>query len=270
MSTVPGASAAPAPAPAARMPALYLSHGAPPLADHPTWPAELAAWSRDLPRPKAILMISAHWEEAPLALGATTTVPLVYDFWGFPERYYQVTYAAPGAPELAAKVRKLLRSAGTPVLDVPGRGLDHGAYVPLVEMYPAADVPVLQISMPSLDPCQLMAIGRKLAPLRDEGVLVIGSGFFTHNLRAITADDKVPTVMAEFDDWGRRALAAGDLDALLDFEHKAPASRLAHPRTEHFAPLFVTLGAAEDDLASQRTVIDGFWLGLAKRSIQLG
>jgi 4,5-DOPA dioxygenase extradiol len=124
--------------------------------------------------------------------------------------------------------------------------------------------------MPSLDPCQLMAIGRKLAPLRDEGVLVIGSGFFTHNLRAITADDKVPTVMAEFDDWGRRALAAGDLDALLDFEHKAPASRLAHPRTEHFAPLFVTLGAAEGDLASQRTVIDGFWLGLAKRSIQLG
>jgi 4,5-DOPA dioxygenase extradiol len=114
-----------------RMPALYLSHGAPPLADDPAWPAELAAWSRDLPKPKAILVISAHWEEAPLALGATTTVPLVYDFWGFPERYYQVTYAAPGAPELAGKVRKLLRSAATPVLDVPDRGLDHGAHVPL-------------------------------------------------------------------------------------------------------------------------------------------
>jgi 4,5-DOPA dioxygenase extradiol len=140
-----------------------------------------------------------------------------------------------------------------------------------VEMYPAADVPVLQISMPSLDPGQLMEIGRKLAPLRDEGVLIIGSGFFTHNLRALTADDRVvPTVMAEFDDWGRRALAAGDLDALLDFKHKAPASRLAHPRTEHFAPLFVTLGAAADELATQRTVIDGFWLGLARRSIQLG
>jgi 4,5-DOPA dioxygenase extradiol len=253
-----------------RMPALYLSHGAPPLADHPTWPAELAAWSRDLPRPAAILMISAHWEEAPLALGATTTVPLVYDFWGFPERYYQVSYAAPGAPELAAQVRKLLRSAGTPVLDVPDRGLDHGAYVPLVEMYPAADVPVLQISMPSLDPRALMEIGRKLAPLRDEGVLIVGSGFFTHNLRALNPDGQVPAVMAEFDDWGRRALGAADLDALLDFEHKAPASRLAHPRTEHFAPLFVTLGAAGDDLAAQRTVIDGFWLGLARRSIQLG
>ncbi len=271
MSAAPGQAPGPALGLSTRMPALYLSHGAPPLADHPTWPGELAAWSRDLPRPRVILMISAHWEEAPLALGATTTVPLVYDFWGFPEHYYQVTYAAPGAPELAGKVRKLLRSAGTPVLDVPDRGLDHGAYVPLVEMYPAADVPVLQISMPSLDPGQLLEIGRKLAPLRDEGVLIVGSGFFTHNLRALTADDRVvPTVMAEFDDWGRRALAAGDLDALLDFKHKAPASRLAHPRTEHFAPLFVTLGAAADDLPTQRTVIDGFWLGLARRAIQLG
>jgi 4,5-DOPA dioxygenase extradiol len=242
----------------ARMPALYLSHGAPPLADHATWPDELAAWSENLPRPKAILMISAHWEEAPLALGATTTVPLTYDFWGFPEHYYQVTYAAPGAPELASTVRKLLRSPATPVLDVPNRGLDHGAYVPLVEMYPDADVPVLQISMPSLDPVRLLEIGRKLAPLRDEGVLIIGSGFFTHNLRAIT------------DDWGRRALAAADVDALLDFERKAPGGRLAHPRTEHFAPLFVTLGAAEDELNDQRTVIEGFWLGMARRSVQFG
>jgi 4,5-DOPA dioxygenase extradiol len=253
------------------MPALYLSHGAPPLADHATWPDELAAWSKNLPKPTAILMISAHWEEAPLAIGATTTVPLVYDFWGFPERYYQVTYQAPGAPGLAGQVRKLLRSPATPVLDVQDRGLDHGAYVPLVEMYPAADVPVLQISMPSLDPVRLMEIGRKLAPLRDEGVLIIGSGFFTHNLRAITGDDSVVSpVMAEFDDWGRRALEAGDVDALLDFERKAPAGRLAHPRTEHFAPLFVTLGAAENDVSTQRAVIDGFWLGMARRSIQLG
>jgi 4,5-DOPA dioxygenase extradiol len=255
----------------ARMPALYLSHGAPPLADHATWPDELAAWSRELPRPQAILMISAHWEEAPLAVGATTTVPLTYDFWGFPEHYYQVTYAAPGAPELAGKVRKLLRSPATPVLDVPNRGLDHGAYVPLVEMYPDADVPVLQISMPSLDPVRLMEIGRKLAPLRDEGVLIIGSGFFTHNLRAITGDDDlVSPVMKEFDDWGRRSLEAADVDALLDFERKAPGGRLAHPRTEHFAPLFVTLGAAEDELGDQRAVIEGFWLGMARRSVQFG
>ncbi len=214
-------------------------------------------------------MISAHWETAPLAVGATTTVPLVYDFWGFPEKYYQVTYPAPGAPGLASDVRKLLRTAGTPVQDLPDHGLDHGAYVPLVEMYPDASVPVLQISMPTLDPEQLFEIGRKLAPLRDEGVLIVGSGFFTHNLQAMSWDGKVPSVMAEFDHWGQDVLARGDLDALLDFQHKAPAARLAHPRTEHFAPLFVTLGAAAGDLSGARTVIDGFWYGLAKRSIQV-
>jgi 4,5-DOPA dioxygenase extradiol len=253
-----------------RMPALYLSHGAPPLADDPLWPGQLAAWSAELPRPTAILMVSAHWEEAPLALGATRTVPLVYDFWGFPQHYYEVTYAAPGAPALAESVRKLLRAPGTPVQDIPDRGLDHGAYVPLVEMFPGADIPVLQVSMPTLDPKQLLEIGRRLAPLRDEGVLIVGSGFFTHNLRALSQDGRVTSVMAEFDDWGHRALEAQDLDALLDFERKAPAGRLAHPRTEHFAPLFVTLGAAHEELATQRSVIDGFWMGLAKRSVQFG
>ncbi|MFF7213277.1 dioxygenase [Streptomyces sp. NPDC008238] len=252
------------------MPALYLSHGAPPLADDPVWPGELAAWSAGLPRPTAILMVSAHWEEAPLALGATTTVPLVYDFWGFPRHYYEVQYAAPGAPALAESVRKLLRTAGTPVQDIPDRGLDHGAYVPLVEMYPDAGIPVLQVSMPTLDPQRLMDIGRRLAPLRDEGVLIVGSGFFTHNLAALRHSGGVPGWSAEFDDWGHRALDAHDVDALLDFEHKSPAGRLAHPRTEHFAPLFVTMGAAEDDLGDQRSVIDGFWMGLAKRSVQFG
>src|SRR5438067_100244 len=128
--------------PMPRMPTLYLSHGAPPLADDPVWPGQLAAWARAVPRPGAILMISAHWEDAPLAIGATRTVPLYYDFWGFEQRYYEVTYPAPGAPELAEKVRGLLRDARNPVQDVPDRGLDHGAYVPLAEMYPAADVPV--------------------------------------------------------------------------------------------------------------------------------
>ncbi|WP_151774592.1 dioxygenase family protein [Streptomyces abyssomicinicus] len=253
------------------MPALYLSHGAPPLADDPVWPGELAAWSASLPRPKAVLVVSAHWEEAPLALAATTTVPLVYDFWGFPEHYYQVRYEAPGAPELAESVRKLLRAPGTPVQDVPDRGLDHGAYVPLAEMYPEADIPVLQVSMPTLDPQRLMEIGRRLAPLRDEGVLILGSGFFTHNLAALRHTG-VPAWSTEFDDWGRRALDAGDVDALLDFAHAAPAGQLAHPRTEHFAPLFVTMGAAEatGDLDAQRSAIEGFWMGLAKRSVQFG
>ncbi len=254
---------------AERMPAIYLSHGAPPLADDALWTGQLAGWSGNLPRPASVLMVSAHWESAPLAIGATATVPLVYDFWGFEDRYYQVTYPAPGAPGLAADVRKLLGAAGLPVQDIPERGLDHGAYVPLVEMYPDADVPVLQISMPTLDPQRLFEVGQKLAPLRDAGVLIVGSGFFTHNLRAMSMDGSVSSVMSEFDHWGAEVLAHGDIDALLDFQHKAPAARQAHPRTEHFAPLFVTLGAASGDLTGAQTVIDGFWFGLAKRSIQI-
>ncbi len=255
---------------AERMPVLYLSHGAPPLADDPLWPGQLAAWSSELPRPTAILVVSAHWEDAPVTLGATTTVPLVYDFGGFPEHYYTVRYPAPGAPALAAKVRALL---GDSVHEAPGRGLDHGAYVPLVEMFPDADVPVLQLSMPTLDPVGLFELGRRLAPLREEGVLILGSGFFTHNLSEMArdaADGPAPSWSREFDDWGRETLAAGDIDALLNFRHTAPAALRAHPRTEHFAPLFVTLGAGEADLDTRRTPIEGFWFGLAKRSIQLG
>lgn len=160
-----------------------------------------------------------------------------------------------------------------PVVDIPDRGLDHGAYVPLVEMFPDADVPVLQISLPSLDPRRLHAIGRKLAPLREEGVLIIGSGFFTHNLAALRHDGGGPPAWsAEFDDWGRRALDAQDLDALFDFAHKGAGRPAGPSRTEHFAPLFVTLGAADAhaQLDRGRSVIDGFWMGLAKRSVQFG
>jgi len=249
------------------MPVLYLSHGAPPLADDQVWRRQLADWSAGLPKPTAVLIVSAHWENAPLTIGATTTVPLIYDFWGFPDKYYDVTYAAPGAPALAAKVRKLVGA----VHDDPDRGLDHGAYVPLVEMYPAADVPVLQVSMPSLDPVELMSVGQKLAPLRDEGVLIVGSGFFTHNLSRVSMADPAvaaPSWSAEFDHWGAEALAARDFDALLDFLNKAPAGHLAHPRTEHFAPLFVSMGASMTTTDTPRSVIDGYWYGLAKRSVQ--
>ncbi|WP_433332812.1 dioxygenase family protein [Spirillospora sp. CA-294931] len=253
----------------ARMPVLYLSHGAPPLADDDVWTAELAGWAAQLPRPESILMVSAHWEEAPLSIGATSTVPLIYDFWGFPPRYYDVTYAAPGAPALAERVRALVPD----VHQEPERGLDHGAYVPLVEMYPGADVPVLQVSMPTLDPRHLYAIGRGLSALRDEGVLVVGSGFTTHNLRELRPEPSAapPAWSAEFDDWARGAVAANDVDALLDFAHKAPAAEIAHPRTEHLAPLFVALGAAADETTRPgRSVVDGFWHGLAKRSFQFG
>ncbi|GAA2426168.1 class III extradiol ring-cleavage dioxygenase [Actinomadura vinacea] len=248
-----------------RMPVLYLSHGAPPLADDAVWTRQLARWSAGLPRPAAILMVSAHWEEAPLSIGATRPVPLVYDFWGFERRYYEVRYDAPGAPELADDLRRL----------IPGlhqdeqRGLDHGAYVPLAEMYPEADIPVLQMSMPTLEPQRLYDLGRGLAPLRDQGVLVVGSGFTTHNLSAIgpSPDAPPPGWSAEFDEWADQAVRSGDVDALLDFRAKAPAAQIAHPRTEHFAPLFVALGAADGE--ERRAVIDGFWHGLAKRSFQL-
>jgi 4,5-DOPA dioxygenase extradiol len=254
------------------MPVLYLSHGAPPLADDALWTGQLASWSAALPKPSAILVVSAHWEEAPLTLGATTPVPLVYDFWGFPQKYYRVQYAAPGAPALASKVRKLLRSPQHYVHEAPARGLDHGAYVPLVEMYPAADIPTLQMSMPTLDPTTLFEIGRKLRPLRDEGVLILGSGFTTHNLRLIDMRDRsdapAPTWSTEFDDWARRAVESKDVDAVIDFLRTAPAAAVAHPRTEHFAPLFVSLGAAVDDMRTARSVIDGFWYGLSKRSWQ--
>jgi 4,5-DOPA dioxygenase extradiol len=246
---------------------LYLSHGAPPLADDETWTRELKDWSATLPRPEAVLMVSAHWEEAPTTIGATTTVPLVYDFWGFPQRYYEVKYEAPGAPELANDVRKLL---GGHVEQDEQRGLDHGAYVPLKEMFPDADVPVLQMSMPTLDPRELHEIGRKLAPLRDRNVLIVGSGFMTHNLSCVNfpagPDYEPPSWSKEFDDWAHQQLANGDVDALLDFQVKAPAAGIAHPRTEHFAPLFVALGAASDEKA--RTSVEGFWYGLSKRSVQ--
>ncbi len=143
-----------------RMPTLYIGHGAPPLVDDPLWVAQLAAWARALPTPSAVLMVSAHWENAPLTIGATRTgTPLIYDFGGFPERYYRAQYRSPGAPELAADVRRLL--SDQPVAEQPDHGLDHGAYVPLTVMYPDADVPVLQVSMPSLDPEQLFQIGRR-------------------------------------------------------------------------------------------------------------
>lgn len=257
----------------ATMPVLYLSHGAPPLADDLTWTKELASWSADLPRPESILMVSAHWEQAPLALSATTKVPLVYDFWGFPQHYYDVTYDAPPAPALAADVTRLLQAPGRPVHHDLTRGLDHGAYIPLVEMFPQADVPVLQLSMPTLDPQKLFEIGRTLAPLRDQGTLIVGSGFTTHNLRwfnpAAGAGGPAPAASAEFDAWAAETMASADVDSMLDFLAKAPAAHEAHPRTEHFAPLFVALGAAyESGDLTNRSVIDGFWYGLSKRSWQ--
>jgi 4,5-DOPA dioxygenase extradiol len=255
-----------------RTPVVYLGHGAPPLLDDARWMAELARLAAQIGRPRFILVVSAHWEARPIALSSVRGAPLVYDFWGFPERYYRLAYPAPGSEELARLVEERLGAVGWQIQREEARGLDHGAWVPLLALYPSADIPVLQLSLPSLDPEELYALGRALAPLREAGVLIIGSGFFTHNLRALAQvghpDGAPPAWSAEFDAWGAEALAAGEIDALLDFEHRAPAAKLAHPRTEHFAPLFVSLGAGEGEPID--TPIAGFWFGLSKRTIALG
>jgi 4,5-DOPA dioxygenase extradiol len=257
---------------AGRFPALYIGHGAPILLDDPLWPGQLAEWGAALPRPKSILVVSAHWQSAPLTVGATEPAPLVYDFYGFPERFYQLKYDSPGAPELAERIVASM-PADEPVAQ-RRRGLDHGAFIPLMVMYPDADIPVLQMSMPDLDPEHLFEIGRRLAPLRDEGVLIMGSGFMTHGLQFIDQywDGRpgAPEWSSDFDMWAAEKLAAGDLDSLFDFRNRAPGMPYAHPTVEHFAPLFVTLGAATDPTAPPDTRIDGYWLGLAKRSLQVG
>jgi 4,5-DOPA dioxygenase extradiol len=254
------------------MPAIFLSHGAPPLVDDALWTSQLRAWAQQLARPQAILIVSAHWESAPVTLGAVADdVPLVHDFTGFDARYYAARYASPGAPAVADRVEGLLPASET-VVRRPDRGLDHGAYVPLSVMYPEADVPVLQMSLPTLDPERLLELGRRLSPLRDEGVLIIGSGFTTHGLpflRDWRAEAPAPTWSSEFDAWTADVLERGAVDELADFTSLAPGMPYAHPTTEHLAPLFVTLGAATDPSAPPEQILDGYWYGLAKRSVQV-
>jgi len=252
------------------MPVIFMAHGAPMLLDDAGWVAELGAWGRALPRPRAILMISAHWEQRPVAIGATARVPLIYDFYGFPKKFYELQYASPGAPELAARVRELLGGAGIAFADEPERGQDHGSYVPLLCMYPQADVPVLQVSLPTMDPRTLYELGRALAPLPAEGVLVIGSGFLTHNMRSF-ALRHTPAWALEFDAWCEDTLARRDIGALVEYRTRAPGVRDALPTHEHFVPVLVAAGAA----AHHEPVafpITGFWFGgsFTRRSVQFG
>lgn len=253
------------------LPALYLSHGAPPVFDDAHWINQLFDWSRSLPKPSAVLIVSAHWESAPLSISAPDAgTPLVYDFGGFAPVYYTMTYPTPDARQLADRVVGLM-PGNEPVHRHPSRGLDHGAWVPLKVMYPYADVPVLQMSMPTHDPQRLFDLGRRLRPLRDEGVLVIGSGFMTHGLRYATREmfyeNHIPSWSTEFDAWVADALERGDFDTLADFE-SAPGMPYAHPTVEHFTPLFIALGAATDPEQTPTTIIDDYQFGFAKRSIQ--
>jgi 4,5-DOPA dioxygenase extradiol len=253
-----------------RMPALYIGHGAPPLLDDPVWSGQLAAWAADLPRPSAILIVSAHWESAPVMLSADRA-PLVYDFGGFDAKYYRMTYETPSAAALASRVAAMMPSS-EPVHQHASRGLDHGAWVPLRIMYPAADIPVLQLSLPTHDPVRLMELGARLRPLRDEGVLIIGSGFLTHGLpflKEFRIEAEAPGWSTDFDAWAGEAMARGDVDALASYRTQAPGMPYAHPTVEHYTPLFVTLGAATDPETPGEQVIDGFWMGLSKRSLQV-
>jgi 4,5-DOPA dioxygenase extradiol len=251
------------------LPSLYLSHGAPMLFEMADWMAQLHGWARALPKPKAILIVSAHWESAPLAISSTQPSELVYDFGGFDPLYYGMRYDTPAATELARQVVGLLPD-GEGVHEHRSRGLDHGAWVPLKIMYPDADIPVLQLSMPTHDSTRLLALGQRLRALRESGVLVIGSGYMTHGLPFIDWRnlDTVPGWSSEFDLWAADALARGDVEELARFRTSAPGMPYAHPTVEHFTPLFVTLGAATDPAAPVTTAIDGYALGLAKRSFQ--
>ncbi len=253
------------------MPALYIGHGAPPLLDDPVWSTQLRDWSQSLPRPRAILIVSAHWEAAPVSLTASGA-DLVYDFGGFDPKYYRMTYRTPDTTALAARVAAMMPTT-EPVHQHTSRGLDHGAWVPLRIMYPDADIPVLQMSLPNHDPERLLRLGERLRPLRDEGVLIIGSGFLTHGLPFLTEwriDAAVPGWSRDFDAWAGEAMARGDVDALASYADKAPGLPYAHPTVEHYSPLFVTLGAATDPTEPGTQVIaDEFWMGLSKRSLQV-
>lgn len=255
-----------------KTPVLYLSHGAPPLLDDDLWMSQLSDWSGELERPKGIVIVSAHWESAPISISATAaSTPLIYDFGGFAPKFYNMKYETPDAGWLGDLVASLMPD-NEPLHRHQTRGLDHGAWVPLRVMYPSADIPVIQLSMPTHDPVKLLELGRRLAPLREQGILLIGSGFMTHGLPYIRdwrTDAAAPTWSAEFDHWVAEALNRGDIETLIRYRELAPGMPYAHPTVEHFTPLFITLGAADDPEMPAETKIDGYFFGLAKRSIQV-
>jgi 4,5-DOPA dioxygenase extradiol len=246
------------------LPVLFISHGSPMHALHAGAAGE--AWSAlaaRLPRPRAILIASAHWETRVPELTGAARPETIHDFHGFPQPLYQIRYPAPGAPEIAARARALLEKSGFRASVDAQRGLDHGAWSPLLHMYPRADIPVVQVSVQTdLGPRHHLALGRALAPLPDEGILVIGSGHMTHNLRDRRPDAAQPVAYAlEFQAWVDAAIRARDLDALAEYRARSPHGARAHPTEEHFLPLFVALGAAVPAYRAER-VHDGIETGV--------
>lgn len=260
-----------------RLPTFFLSHGGGPwpwvpqmAAAHAPLAAALQAIPRQLPRkPAAVLLVSAHWEAGAFAFGAHPAPGMIYDYGGFPPNTYAIRYPAPGAPALAERARALVAAAGLPAALDHARGYDHGTFVPMAVMWPDAEVPVLQASLRrGLDPAEHLAFGRALAPLRDEGVLVIGSGLSWHDLRAFGPGARASS--ATFDAWLQATLAAppGERAARLRDWAQAPTARQAHPREEHLLPLMVAVGAAGDDAATCIHHEDAFFGGVSVSSFR--
>jgi 4,5-DOPA dioxygenase extradiol len=234
-----------------RTPVLFVSHGAPTFALEPgRLGPQLVAAGETLPRPKAVLVVSPHWMTRGVRVATTAAPATVHDFGGFDRALYRIQYPAPGHPELAARTIEVLRAAGWHAEADAQQGLDHGAWVPIRFLYPEADVPVFQVSLPAtLDAKQAYALGQALAPLRDEGVLIVGSGSMTHNLYEfrMAGDGHEAEYAREFAAWVRQAVEARDDMRLVDTLAIAPHARRAHPTAEHFLPLLVAAGAASRD-----------------------
>ncbi|MHB8071063.1 MAG: 4,5-DOPA-extradiol-dioxygenase [Candidatus Cryosericum sp.] len=256
-----------------RMPALFLAHGSPMnIIEHNAFTEALAAIQRSVPAPKGIVVLSAHWEAYDTRVTSAEHPRTIYDFGGFPRELYRITYPCPGSPRLAQQIQEML--------DLPPeardreRGLDHGAWSVLHHMYPTASIPVVQVSLDvSLTGAQRMEMGRRLLPLRDQGILVIGSGNVVHNLRLIDFEDEAarPYPWAEaFDSWVASCLASGRLDDLAKYETMAPSAELAVPTNEHYIPLLYIAGLRQPD-EPIRTVFEGFQnASLSMRCIRVG
>ncbi|MEY4561359.1 MAG: hypothetical protein RLZZ618_636 [Pseudomonadota bacterium] len=263
------------------LPTYFLSHGGGP------WPwmkdqtngaydlleASLQAIPAELGEtPRAILMVSGHWEAPAFTVMATAKPAMIYDYGGFPEHTYRVQYPAPGSPEVAARVQALLATAGLPLAVDSQRGFDHGTFSPLAVMYPEANVPVLQVSLHSgYSPADHLALGRALAPLRNEGVLIVGSGLSYHNLRAFGPRGLGPS--QQFDQWLNDSLvdsSPSERTARLLTWSQAPAARQAHPQEDHLLPLMAAVGAAEGEAATRIYHEDRFFGGTAVSSFRFG
>jgi len=252
------------------LPTLFVSHGAPTLVlDKVPTRDFLLGLGKSLPRPRAILAVSAHWDTSTARLSSSSAPHTMYDFYGFPDALYQMTYPAPGDPTLAGRVAELLYDANMRAELDPQRGLDHGAWVPLRLMYPEADIPVVQLSIQSNLPgtsVQLgkhhLNLGRALAPLREEGVLILASGNATHNLREVFRHDirEAPAAYAKgFADWLTGRVEAGDSEALADYWKQGPQAERNHPTADHYLPLLVAAGAGE---GPGRLLHDGYTYGV--------